>query len=122
MPMPGAVFHVAPPVNRPGQMAPFAARNLSMSVPPVQLMSPSMLPVWNAVKLFVVTTKRVNVPVRIGGGSFSNVAGTSAFGGNGSNTASGVGSAYTVIVPPVVDVVEIVVGGGPRRACPHGTG
>src|SRR5258707_14096179 len=101
MPMPGAVFQVAPPVNRPGQMAPFEARNLSIIVPPVQLMSPSMLPVWNAVKLFVVTTNRVNVPVRIGGGSFSNVEGTSAFGGSGSNTASGVGSAYTLIVPPV---------------------
>src|ERR1051326_5946937 len=75
MPMPGAVFHVAPPVNRPGQMAPFAARNLSMSVPPVQLMSPSMLPVWNAVKLFVVTTKRVNVPVRIGGATWNTAPG-----------------------------------------------
>src|SRR2546421_11052582 len=99
MPTPGAVFHVAPPVNRPGQIAPFE-RKRSTSVPPVQLMSPSMLPVWNAVKLFVVTTKRVKTPVRIGGGASSKLDGTSAFGGNRSENPLGGGPGGTPMSAP----------------------
>ena len=62
-------------------------------MPPVHAMLPSMLPVWNAVKLFVVTSIDVNCPVKMGGASSWNVLGTSAFGGNGVNRAFGVGSA-----------------------------
>src|SRR6185369_15190709 len=105
MPTPGVVFQVAPPVNRPGHVPPVPFWKKLMSVPPVHWIAPSMLPVWNAVKLFVVTTSDVNTPERIAGGTSVNVLGTSRLGGSGANTASGVGSAYTSIVPPTKNVV-----------------